>query len=268
MLLLYNKYLHGSKSNSVVIFCGFFVLSQYLLSKWNTMEHEQDNLRPPQILLKPEWGKMLAYLSTKDTATVFRNIFKYYEEQPLEKMSPMAAMFFTRVEEVMNYNNQRYQTTVIRNRTNGSKSKGRPSTQKPNETQENPVGIVGYPNNPKDKATGKSKDKPKEIDRAEDKSTATLKEAQVEILEQQLAQLVSKSWGNIQDKEEANFIQSCQLLAEEVSWERFRFMLLEASKNELEQLVKMFNISLSAADILELRKHCYYYLNKLIPQLP
>ena len=168
----------------------------------------------------------------------------------------------------MNYNNQRYQTTVMRNRSNGSKSKGRPSTQKPKETQENPVGIVGYPNNPKDKAIGKSKDKTKEIDKAEDKPKATLNEAQVEILAQQLAQMVSKSWSNIQDKDDANFIQSCQLLAEEVSWERFTYLMLEARKEEVEQTVTLFNISLSAADILELRKHCYYYLNKLIPQLP
>lgn len=233
------------------------------------MEHEQENLRPPQILLKPEWGKMLEYLSTKDTAIVFRNIFKHYEGQQLEKMSRTAAVFFNNVIEVMDYNAKKYQNTVERNRTNGSKSKGRPSTQKPKDTQENPVGIVGYPNNPKDRATGKSKDKPKEIDRAEDKLTATPKEAQVDILEQQLAQLVSKSWSNIhQDKDDANFIQSCQLLAEEVSWERFIFILLRAKKEEINQCVALFNISLSSAEILELRKHCYYYLNKLISQLP
>ena len=232
------------------------------------MEHEQENLRPPQILLKPEWGKMLEYLSTKDTATVFKNIFRYYEQQPLEKMNPMAAMFFSRVEEVMDYNTHKYQVIVERNRENGSKSKGRPTTNKPKKTQDNPVGYVGYPNNPKDKARDKSKDKPKEKDSAIGKSKAAINEAQLEKLEQQLMQLVEQNWGHIQDRDEANFIHSSQLLAEELSWERFTYLMLQASKEEVEQMVTLFNISLSPAEILELRKHTFYYLNKLIPQLP
>lgn len=232
------------------------------------MEHEQENLRPPQILLKPEWGKMLEYLSTKDTATVFKNIFRYYEQQPLEKMSPMAAMFFSRVEEVMDYNTHKYQVIVERNRENGSKSKGRPTTNKSKNTQENPVGNVGYPNNPKDRTRDRSIDKPKEKDSPIDKSKAALNEAQLEKLEQQLMQLINQTWNHVNDKEEANFIHSCQLLADELSLERFTYLMLQASKEEVEQIVTLFNISLPAVEILELRKHTFYYLNKLIPQLP
>lgn len=231
------------------------------------MEHEHEIIRPSNILIKPSWGKQLKYLSVKDKAAVFTNLFNLYNGEPLENMTPIAAMFFSNLEEVMEYNATQYQKTVERNRENGRKNKGK-SVEKPTETQENPVGTVGYPNNPKDKARDKSKDKPEEKGKEIDKSKAALNQAQLEKLEQQFLQLVNQTWSHVQDKEEANFIHSCQLLAEELSWERFKYLMLQASKEEVKQIVTLFNISLSPAEILELRRHTYYYLNKLIPQLP
>jgi hypothetical protein len=189
-------------------------------------------------------------------------------------MSPMATMFFTSVEEVMNYNQQRYQNTVDRNRNNGNKSKGRPSNSKPSETQENPVGNVEYPENPKDKAIDKDSDKTKAktnnkaIENNKTTSSTRLNQKQEEILEIQLKQLTERDWEHIKDREDALFIQSCILLANEVSWERFIYMIKSANRDELKQLVELYNVSLLPEEILELRKHCVYYLNKLLPQVP
>jgi len=231
------------------------------------MEHENEIIRPPQILLKPGWAKQLEYLSIKDKATIFTNLFRYYYNEPLEKMNPMAAMFFSSFEEVMDYNAQRYQNTVNRNRTNGNKSKGRPS-KNPIKTQDNPVGTIGNPENPKGKARHKSNSKSIENNKATYNIKAALNLKQEEILESKLIQLLEQDWGHIKNQEEATFIQSCKVLADEVSWERFLFMLIKASREELQHLITMFNISMSVLEILELRRHCFYYLNKLLPQLP
>jgi hypothetical protein len=231
------------------------------------MEHENEIIRPPQILLKPSWAKQLEYLSIKDKATIFTNLFRYYYNEPLEKMNPMAAMFFSSFEEVMTYNSDKYQKTVEKNRENGSKSKGRP-TKKPSQTQDNPVGTIENPENPKDKARDKSNSKSIVNTKSTLNTKAALNQQQEEIIETKLLQLLEQDWSHIKNQEEAAFVQSCKVLADEVSWERFIFMLIKASREELQHLITMFNISISVLEILELRRHCFYYLNKLLPQLP
>lgn len=245
------------------------------------MEHKNEYSKPPQILLKPEWGKMLEFLSNKDIATAFKNIFKYYNDEPLEKMSPLAAMFFSRVEEVLIYNAQRYQITVERNRRNGNKSKGRPKQQNIIETQENPVGNVGYPNNPKDKPINKNIDIDKNIVKdkniVEDKciinnkisSNTGLREIESsdglkQNLLQKFKQLVKLDINTLKDPEDQYFIINSKNIVAETGWDGFNKIILDSNKIELETLLKKYNCSYTEIEVMEIRKHCNYYLNKLI----
>jgi hypothetical protein len=228
------------------------------------MEHENEFIKPPQILLKPELGKMLEFLTNKDIATVFKNIFKHYHQEPLEKMSPMATMFFRNVEEVLEYNLQKYHSTVQRNRKNGSKSKGRPTILK---TQENPEGIIGYPNNPKDR--DKDKDRDKVISKETINNKTSLKEIssgenyKLELLEK-FKKLVELDIKIIKDSEDKNFIISAKNIASETGWYGFFQIIINSTKEELQKFINIHNCTYSEEEVLEIRKHCHYYLEKLI----
>lgn len=243
------------------------------------MEHKNEYSKPPQILLKPEWGKMLEFLSNKDIATAFKNIFKYYNDEPLEKMSPLAAMFFSRVEEVLIYNAQRYQITVERNRRNGNKSKGRPKQLNITEIQENPVGNVGYPNNPKDKPINKNTDididkvtditKDKGVINNEISTNTTIKKIESsdglkQDLLQKFKQLIQLDINTLKDPEDQYFIINSKNIFAETGWDGFNKIILDSNRIELESLLKKYNCSYTEVEVMEIRKHCNYYLNKLI----
>ena len=243
------------------------------------MEHKNEYSKPPQILLKPEWGKMLEFLSNKDIATAFKNIYKNYNDEPLEKMSPLAAMFFSRVEEVLIYNAQRYQITVERNRRNGNKSKGRPKQQNITEIQENPVGNVGYPNNPKDKPINKNTDididkvtditKDKGVINNEISTNTTIKKIESsdglkQDLLQKFKQLIQLDINTLKDPEDQYFIINSKNIFAETGWDGFNKIILDSNRIELESLLKKYNCSYTEVEVMEIRKHCNYYLNKLI----
>ena len=109
---------------------------------------------PPQILMKVSWSKQLKFLTVEDKASVFTNIFNYYTGDDLVEMNPVAEMFFATATELFDYNINKYEETVKLNRIKGKKG-GRP----PNETRNNPTGLLENPNNLKEKV----KDKAKEI---------------------------------------------------------------------------------------------------------
>ena len=111
---------------------------------------------PPNILMKVSWSKQLKFLSNKDRAALFTNIFHYYTGEALVKMTPLAEMFFATATEVFDYNISKYEDTVKLNRIKGKKG-GRP----PKETQDNPTGLLENPNNLKEKEKDKAKEKEK-----------------------------------------------------------------------------------------------------------
>ena len=107
---------------------------------------------PPNILMKVSWAKQLRFLTVEDKAAVFTNMFNYYTGDALVEMNPVAEMFFATATELFDYNINKYEDTVKLNRIKGKKG-GRP----PKETRNNPTGLLGNPNNLKEKERSREK---------------------------------------------------------------------------------------------------------------
>ena len=265
---------------------------EVFIIKWNTMENknkqieqvinvpelseaellEIESLQPPNMLIKVSLSKDLKFLSNEDRAAVLTNIFNYHTATELVEMSNIAEMFFSRMEEVFEYNIYKYQEEVKKNRINGRKG-GRPNKKTQNnptvilETHDNPIDILENPNNLKDKARDKDIDKVKATDRA----SATLKENAIEIEKNKTMQFKDKfrkivdiDFRSIKNLESKHFCYNVIELKDKVDWARFEILIFGISKKEVPVVLEEYNILEMELVVTSIRRDYSYFLNKLI----
>jgi hypothetical protein len=223
------------------------------------METDNRNeMKPQNILLKLSWATSIKILNNKERSDVFCNIFNYHTGEDLLPMSKTAQLFFSSAVEVFDYNINKYQQTVEKNRINGSKG-GRPKFENPN----NPIGYSNIPENPKEKDIEKDKIIDRDTFNDKEKSNDTIKEEDILILNK-FKILAELNPNNISDSEGRFFIIEVKSLVAEVGWDKFYQLILGSTQSNVLDLISIFEIQKLEGLILDIRKHFNYYLDKLV----
>ena len=138
------------------------------------MEHKNEKTTnaktPSNILLKLTSLGKLKFLTMEEKGVLLTNAYHFHTGDELIEMTPITEMLFMDLAEVFEYNIEKYQIIVERNRENGKKGG---SKKKEPTTQNNPLGLIGNPKEAKDKAI--VKDKGIEKDKGEVKAVVSLK---------------------------------------------------------------------------------------------
>ena len=270
----------------------------YIYYKWNTMGNknkqneevisatvlseaeilEIESLQPTNMLIKVSLSKDLKFLSNEDRAAIFTNMFNYHTGTELVEMTGIAQMFFSRLEEVFEYNIYNYQEVVKKNRINGKKG-GRPQKKTQNNptvisvTHQNPLDILENPNNLKDK--DKAKDKDIENDKGKDKATdranaienENVKENEknrIMQFKEKFRKVVDIDFRNIKDLESKHFCYNVIELKDKIDWARFDVLIFGTSKKEVPVILAEYEIPSLEPVVTSIRRDYSYFLNKLI----
>lgn len=225
---------------------------------------EIESLLPTNMLIKISLSKDLKFLSIDDRAAIFTNMFNYHTGAELLEMSGIAQMFFSRLEEVFEYNIYNYQQVVKKNRKNGRKG-GRPNKK----TQNNPTVKLENPNNLKDRdiVNVKEIDKPnnKLIDNSNateiDKSNATpIGTLETKQFQEKFRKVIDIDFRNISDLETKYFCYDVLELNEKLGWSRFDLLIFGTSKKEVPVLLAEYNLPELEAGVISEKEATIIFL--------
>lgn len=230
-----------------------------------------DQIKPKGFYVNLEWDESILDLDNVEAGQLFKNMFNYLLERELiETSKTVTVMSKMAVFPTLNFNVAKYQKTVERNRENGKKGgrKGLLSdTEKPNQTQKNPVGYSGNPEEAKDRVKEKDIDKEREIVKENDKPklrpNESIKESENETLKK-FKKLVELDITRIIDREDKNYIIMAKTLVNELGWDNFFQIILGNDRKEATQLFLSLNLPDLEPMALEVRKHHLFFLNKLV----
>ncbi len=211
---------------------------------------------PPNILMKVSWSKQLKFLSNKDRAALFTNIFHYYTGEALVKMTPLAEMFFATATELFDFNIGRYGDVVTTNRENGKKG-GRP----PKETQNNPMGFSETQNNLKEK------EKEKEREREKEKSKDNIKEtnnASAMQYKEKFREIVNIDFRTITDMDFKYFCYDVIELVEKLGWARFDVIMFGTALKDLAGVLADYDLIELEAAAAKTKRSYNFFIDKLI----
>jgi hypothetical protein len=268
------------------------------------MEHKNSKTTntktPSNILLKLTSLGKLKFLTMEERGVLLTNAYHFHTGDELIEMTPITEMLFMDLAEVFEYNIEKYQTIVERNRENGKKGG---SKKKEPKTQNNPLGLIGNPNEAKDivKAIEKVKEKDeakavvnlkapveikavvnekvlvKEEDRGKENEIDIHEENPVDIqLNRSLFDIKTKSYNSIEkikaivkldispiyDYETSRFIKNCKNLVNSSGWEGFYQIILNSEVTEIPVLLNNYKPELSKETILDMRTNLVFYLSK------
>lgn len=139
----------------------------------------------PGIILYADYEEKFTMLSTEDKAGLIMAMFAYNRTGTIpEGLSPLVQFALSFIKGDIDRNREKYTNTCKRNQENGKKG-GRPQKQVSTETQNNPVGFLGFsenppvfsetqhnPEKPKEKYKEKENDKAKESESVKEKEKA------------------------------------------------------------------------------------------------
>jgi hypothetical protein len=264
------------------------------------MEHKNEKTTntktPSNILLKLTSLGKLKFLTMEEKGVLLTNAYHFHTGDELIEMTPITEMLFMDLAEVFEYNIEKYQTIVERNRENGKKGG---SKKKEPTTQNNPLGLIGNPKESKDKAIEKEKDEAKaevnlkapvkikavvnekvlakEEDRGKENEIDICEENPVDIqINRSLFDINTNSYNSIEkikaivkldispiyDYESSRFIKNCKTLVNSSGWEGFYEIILNSEAKELPALLDLYKPELSKGTILDLRTNLFFYLSK------
>lgn len=249
----------------------------------------ENELSPPNILIKLSWGNTIKLLNDKEKATILTNIYHYHTGEELKPMTKAAQLFFSNAIEVFDYNIKNYRNKVEANRENGAKG-GRPSASKSAAVLKNPTnpdGLFENPNNLKDKEKDKPKEKDilkaklnditKENDKVKAKNTfiESINENNIgkdkssinpELILKldKFKKIANLECDSIKDEVDRIFCIEVKELVNEIGWDQFFDLILSASYADAVEQIKKLGIKSMESSILDIRRHHNYFLNKLI----
>lgn len=231
-----------------------------------TTNNESDIVTPPNILIKLSAAKRLKFLSNKDKAVLFENIFNYHTGEKLVEMSPMAQMFFLDLEDVFKFNRTKYAAIIERNKANGKKNK-----KNATGSHSHPVANSGLPNEHKDKGIdivkekGKDKSRTKEIveEKAPVNSSTKVKPSIKEIAEQ-FKKIVDIDFKEIKDPEERQFCYDVNTLVNELGWDRFDYLIYSADLKQVPVILEEYSMSKLLNKIQDVKCGYTFYLNSIL----
>jgi len=260
------------------------------------MEHKNEKTTntktPSNILLKLTSLGKLKFLTMEEKGVLLTNAYHFHTGDELIEMTPITEMLFMDLAEVFEYNIDKYQIIVERNRENGKKGG---SKKKEPTTQNNPLGLIGNPKEAKDKDIVKDIEKDKAIEKAPVKAVVNEKdkgkekvierENELDINQQNpvdiqinrsLFDINTKSYNSIEkikaivkldinpifDYESSRFIKNCKTLVKSSGWEGFYEIILNSEAKELPALLDLYKPELSKETILDLRTNLFFYLSK------
>ena len=249
------------------------------------MEHTNANApkTPTNILIKKSTLKKLNFLTIEERGILFTNIFHFHSGDDLLEMTPITEMVYIDLAEVFEYNSNKYEKVVERNRENGKKNLGK--NKKGPVTQNNPLGITDNPEEAKDKTIEKAVVKEKAplkekgIEKVINKENEidVYKENPVDIqLNRSRFDIDTKSYNSIEkikaivqldispifDYESSRFIKNCKTLVNSSGWEGFYKIILNSEAKEVPALFELYKPELSKETILDMRTNLVFYLSK------
>lgn len=141
----------------------------------------------PGIILYADYEEKFAMLPDEDKSGLIMAMFAYNRTGAVpEGLSPLVQFALSFIKGDIDRNREKYTDTCKRNRENGKKG-GRPQKQVSEETHDNPVGFLGFsenppvfsethnnPEKPKEKYKEKDKENPKESESVKEKEKATV----------------------------------------------------------------------------------------------
>ena len=224
-------------------------------------QNETKEIKQENILIKLCWIKQLEFLSMEERGIVFTNIYNYHLGKDLEEMTIPATMFFTNAVEVFEYNTEKYKNKVERNRVVG-KLGGRPKLNNQmdiEEIQNNPMGFIQNPENPKDKGIDKNIDKGIDIEKDIDKTRdIVIDKDKITGFEK----IVISDINSYSDPEDRQVISNIKILVKKIGFDQFINLVLGTSFNELPDLISSLNLAEYEPAIREIRKNHVFYLHK------
>lgn len=266
------------------------------------MEHKKDKTTntktPSNILLKLTSLGKLKFLTMEEKGVLLTNAYHFHTGDDLIEMTPITEMLFMDLAEVFEYNIEKYQTIVERNRENGKKGG---SKKKQPTTQNNPLGLIGNPKEAKDKAIGKDKATEKEKAKVNLKAPVEIKavvnekvlakeedrgeENEIDIHEEnpvdinlnrslfdirtnssnsfdKLKAIAKLDTNSINDNESSRFIDNCKILVENSGWHGFYEIILNSEAKEVPALLATYKSNINKETILDMRINLLYYMSK------
>ena len=157
-------------------------------------------------------------LSMTEKGEVLDAIMRYgFDGEEYSGDSVVVAMIFDLTKPYIDENNKRYDAVVERNRNNGKKG-GRPKStknpEKPRETQQNPVGYFGNPDEPRETQTNPDEPRETQTNLDTDTDTGSIISSRTNVLED--AEIVTENI-SIAGKNKKSAREKIEI-AQEVTW--------------------------------------------------
>jgi hypothetical protein len=114
----------------------------------------------PSFLLYKSFYAPIKHLKDEELGMLFRVLFEYQDGLEVKNLPPQIGMAFAFFKNQFDLDEQKYQITVDRNKSNGSKG-GRPKKEETQANPENPVGFLEPRKAEKEKEKEIEKDKRK-----------------------------------------------------------------------------------------------------------
>lgn len=219
---------------------------------------EIESLLPTNMLIKISLAKDLKFLSNDDKVAIFTNMFNYHTGTELVEMTGIAQMFFSRLEEVFEYNINQYQEVVKKNRKNGRKG-GRPIKK----TQNNPTVSSVNPNNLKDKDILNVK----EIDKPNIKlieKEIVIENSSIKKYQSKIRKIIEIDFRSISDKESKFFCYDVIELVEKLGWTRFDLIMFGTPAKDISSILSAYNLIELEPQVKSTRRNFCYFIDKLI----
>jgi len=116
----------------------------------------------PSFLLYKSFYSPVKHLKDDELGLLFRALFDYQDGLEIKDLSPQVGMAFAFFKNQFDLDEQKYQTVLERNKSNGSKG-GRPKKEETQANLENPVGFYEPKKGEKEKETETEKETEKEL---------------------------------------------------------------------------------------------------------
>ena len=260
---------------------------------FNNMETNNNNeIKPKGFFVNLEWDITIQDMEDVEAGQMFKNMFNYLNNRDLiETSKVVAAICKMAVFPTLDFNTEKYQKVVERNRNNGKlggRKKDLPlGSLNSTLTQQNPVEFLGNPEQPKERDIVKvidrdivkviDRDIVKVIDRdivkVIDRDIAKYKENEnnIETVNEKevddyskFRQIILLDVDQIKDPESRYFVLGVKGLVDKLGWDKFFQIIFEYSIEEVKPFLKSNNIEEQEYTVLNIRRDHIYYMGKLI----
>ena len=241
-------------------------------------KYNENEIKPQGFFVNLNWDEAIQELDDVEAGQMFKNMFHYLLERKLIETSRIVNMISKMtVFPTLEYNVEKYQKMVERNRKNG-KAGGRKkdlskTPEEPSETQKNPVGYSGNPEEAKDKAIDKVRDIVKEIDTEIDNDTEKeIATGRIKETDPRFRIFYLKKFKNLLDvipdslsnQDDRAYVQRANYLQRKLGPEIFSKLIFEPQSEEAQKFINSTEFKLKSSDIEFVRYHMVGYLRRLV----